>query len=61
MAQYWSIKDKQGDDSKTVKPWEEMVSHGDLVFPEPKPTTGVLNSAPTEHTPNSSPETVIER
>ena len=36
MASYWTRKDDQSDELRTIKPWEEAVSNGDKVFPDPK-------------------------
>lgn len=37
MASYWTKKDDQSDETKTIKPWEEMVSNGDKEWPDPSP------------------------
>lgn len=34
MASYWTRKDDQSDEVKTIKPWEEAVSNGDKFFPD---------------------------
>lgn len=36
LGSYWVRKDDQTGEAKTVKPWEESVSNGDKLFPDPK-------------------------
>ncbi len=38
MASYWTIKDKHPEELKTIKPWEEAISGGDKLFPDPHQT-----------------------
>lgn len=33
MASYWTRKDDQSGELSTVKPWEEVLGHGDRTFP----------------------------
>ncbi|MCD8302438.1 MAG: hypothetical protein LUC44_05400 [Prevotellaceae bacterium] len=35
MASYWTRKDDQSDELRTVKPWEVTISGGDKFFPDP--------------------------
>ncbi len=35
MASYWTRKDDESEELRTVKPWEEKVSNGDKRFPDP--------------------------
>lgn len=36
MANYWTKKDDQSDELRTIKPWEEEISNGDKFIPDPK-------------------------
>ncbi len=35
MASYWTRKDDQSDELKTIKPWEEALDGGNREFPDP--------------------------
>ena len=35
MAQYWTRKDDESEELRTLKPWEETISNGDKFFPDP--------------------------
>ena len=35
LGSYWVRKDDQTGEAKTLKPWEETVSNGDKLFPDP--------------------------
>lgn len=34
MASYWTKKDDESEELRTIKPWEEAVGHGNVVFPK---------------------------
>ncbi len=36
MASYWTRKDDESEELRTVKPWEEETSHGKIIFPKRK-------------------------
>lgn len=40
MASYWTRKDDQSDELRTVKPWETEISGGDKEFPDPEEDDG---------------------
>ncbi len=51
MASYWTRKDDQSDEVKTIKPWEEAVSHGNKFFPDPAFATHIpAGKEPDEET-----------
>ena len=35
LGSYWVRKDDHRGEAKTLKPWEEAVSNGDKLFPDP--------------------------
>ena len=35
LGSYWVRKDDQTGEAMTLKPWEEAVSNGDKLFPDP--------------------------
>ena len=35
LGSYWVRKDDQTGEAKTLKPWEESISNGDKLFPDP--------------------------
>ena len=35
LGSYWVRKDDHTGEAKTIKPWEETVSNGDKLFPDP--------------------------
>lgn len=37
MASYWTRKDDESEELRTVKPWEEEISHGKIFIPKRKP------------------------
>ena len=36
MGQYWTRKEEDDEELRTIKPWEEAVSNGDKNYPDPK-------------------------
>ncbi len=40
MANYWTRKDDQSDELRTVKPWEVAIDGGDREYPDPKGDDG---------------------
>ena len=37
MASYWTRKDDESEELRTVKPWEEEISHGKIIIPKRNP------------------------
>ena len=52
LGSYWVRKDDQTGEAKTLKPWEETVSHGDKYFPDPN-KNGRIPSSSAEEEENS--------
>ena len=48
LGSYWVRKDDQTGEAKTIKPWEESVSGGDRLFPDPSRKESSREEAPSQ-------------
>ena len=60
MASYWTKKDDESEELRTIKPWEEDISHGRMIIPK-RNIMSVLDLAKTRYSVRGyKPDAVLD-